>query len=549
MGNLVFWVCFVLLIATLIISTALRSKRAKEHKLRILTEGFGSSEKTVSDPQRFDEVPALLGYMKKEYPDDFCIDDITLKDLSIRDVFARINRCVTSAGEDYIICRLRMLHDDHLCALSFYDEITGYINDPDRAKDHIRILSSFSKREHDVFKSIDAVNEADASGILYDVMPLSCLVASFVLSCFYPKAGMLLAVAAIIICVATYFAGKRVMDFGLAGLSASQALLRCARSLLRSGRDDLNEYESLWQLTRGDRLISYKDQTTSNPFDILLDYIRMITHIDLIAYKIKISGIKGHVDELRSLYERIGRIDASISLASVLLSKDHCKAESCDEYRISTKGIYHPLVRRVPVKNDLEANRGILLTGSNASGKSTFLKAVGLNLIFAASFGFALADSFETGIRCIYTSMATTDDIIGSKSYYVVEAESIKRICDVAGKRPSLVIIDEVLRGTNTVERIAASTGILKHLSQEGILCFAATHDLELATLLDGYMDLYYFTEEIKEDDVVFPFVIKKGMTDRTNAIRMLKMLGFDDSIVSSARELVGHYRNTGSWT
>ncbi len=549
MGTIVFWICFALLIGTLIVSTVLRSKRSREEKLCRLTEGFGSTEKTVGDPTLFDKVPALFSYMGKEYPNDFIVDDITLSDLSIRDVFARINRCITPAGEDYIICRLRMLNARHDEADSFFDEIERYISAPETAKHHIKILASFSKKNRDVFQSIEAVNNAASSGIVSDILTFLLLVASIGLAFFYPLAGITLAVVAIIICVATYFSGKRVMDNALYGLSASQSLIRCANCLAKSGRDDLKKYDSLYNLTKGDRLISYKDQTTSNPFDIIFDYVRMITHIDLIVYKLKIAGIKENIDRLRALYEKVGMIDAAISLASVLYGKDHCRAKSCEDHWISTKGIYHPLVRRVPVKNDLVAKRGILLTGSNASGKSTFLKAVGLNLIFAASFGFALADSFETGVRRIYTSMATTDDIIGSKSYYVVEAESIKRICDVAKNEPCLVIIDEVLRGTNTIERIAASTGILKHLSDEGILCFAATHDLELATLLGGYMDLYYFTEEIKDDNVVFPFVLQKGSTDRTNAIRMLKMLGFDDTIVSSAEQLVSHYKDTGSWT
>ena len=235
-----------------------------------------------------------------------------------------------------------------------------------------------------------------------------------------------------------------------------------------------------------------------------------------------------------------------LALASVLSPKKCCRAEISDKRIISAKAIYHPLIK-VPVCNDIDASSSVLLTGSNASGKSTFLKAVGLNVIFAENFGFAFADEFTTGAFTVYTSMAVRDDIHSGESYYVVEARSIKRLTDAASSM-ALCIIDEVLRGTNTVERIAASSGILKYLSHGVCLCFAATHDRELCRILEGDMDMYHFTEEISDDNVTFPFLLKKGVSDRTNAIKLLDMLGFDKGIVKEAEEKVDHYRKTGNW-
>ena len=113
----------------------------------------------------------------------------------------------------------------------------------------------------------------------------------------------------------------------------------------------------------------------------------------------------------------------------------------------------------------------------------------------------------------------------------------------------SLCIIDEVFRGTNTVERIAASTALLEFLGKGKCLCFAATHDRELCTLLKDSYEMYHFTEEINEDNVTFPFLLKKGVSDTTNAIRLLDMLGFDEAITDKANKLVDHYKNTGNWT
>ena len=290
-----------------------------------------------------------------------------------------------------------------------------------------------------------------------------------------------------------------------------------------------------------------KDKTVSDPLSIILDYIRMITHIDIIIYKIKIRKIRENLDAIRDLYIDIGRIDAAVAVASYIFNRKHCKALIISDNKIDTDQIYHPLVRK-PVYNDFSTERGVLITGSNASGKSTFLRAIGLNVLFAKSFGYAFADRFETGADKLFTSMALSDDLLGEESYYVVEARSLKRICDSAYGN-CVCLIDEVLRGTNTIERIAASSRILHFLSQKDVLCFAATHDLELTHLLDKDMDCYFFTEEIRDDNVSFPFRIYCGRSDKTNAIRLLDMMGFDKDTVDSANELVSRYKQTGIWS
>ena len=108
--------------------------------------------------------------------------------------------------------------------------------------------------------------------------------------------------------------------------------------------------------------------------------------------------------------------------------------------------------------------------------------------------------------------MALRDNLAGGESYYIVEIKALKRILDMTEQRtkentpPVLCFVDEVLRGTNTVERIAASSQILRSLSERGVLCFAATHDIELTELLKDYYTNYHFAEEICDGDVVFNY-------------------------------------------
>ena len=111
-----------------------------------------------------------------------------------------------------------------------------------------------------------------------------------------------------------------------------------------------------------------------------------------------------------------------------------------------------------------------------------------------------------------------------------------------------LCFVDEVLRGTNTVERIAASTQIMKMLARGRTLCFAATHDVELTRLLASAYDNYHFEEKIEEEDIYFPYLLRKGPATSRNAIALLKMLGYDRSIIEEAEAMAEGFLDSGSW-
>ena len=111
-----------------------------------------------------------------------------------------------------------------------------------------------------------------------------------------------------------------------------------------------------------------------------------------------------------------------------------------------------------------------------------------------------------------------------------------------------LCIIDEVLRGTNTIERIAASSRILYNLAKPHVLPFAATHDIELSYILEGSYSNYHFSEEITDHEVVFNYLLKKGRATTRNAIRLLDMLGYDPELVRAAKAAATEFEQTGIW-
>ena len=188
------------------------------------------------------------------------------------------------------------------------------------------------------------------------------------------------------------------------------------------------------------------------------------------------------------------------------------------EHGMEIEEAFHPLIAE-PVANSFTLERGMLLTGSNASGKSTFLKTVEICALLAQTIQTVPAKKYSAERYRIYSSMSLRDDLENGESYYMVEIRSIKRILEAA-KEPGtkvLCLVDEVLRGTNTVERIAAASEIMRSFTGENILCFAATHDIELTQLLADVYDNYHFEEQIENNDIDLVIFLRDPLTPKSH--------------------------------
>ncbi|MBD7912386.1 MutS-related protein [Clostridium cibarium] len=244
-------------------------------------------------------------------------------------------------------------------------------------------------------------------------------------------------------------------------------------------------------------------------------------------------------DTILSLYSAVGEIDALISIASYIESnKDKCTTPLfIDKTTIKiTEGI-HPLLDN-PVANSITIDhKGIVLTGTNMSGKSTFLRMITVNILLAQTFNFVLAKSYEACFFNIISSISPKDDINNNKSYYISEAESILRILKSLNDYiPVFCPIDEIFRGTNPIERIASSAEILNYINKKNAICIVATHDRELSNLLNGEYDFYFFSEDVNiSTGLNFDYKLKEGISKTRNAIKLLDYAGFPKEITKGA--------------
>lgn len=286
--------------------------------------------------------------------------------------------------------------------------------------------------------------------------------------------------------------------------------------------------------------------------EMIMDYLRMLTHVDLMRFNSCLNYLDGMESEVFDLFETLGLIEASICVASFRRTIPYwSEPRFTKDKNLMVKDLYHPLIKN-PVSNSLASERNVLLTGSNASGKSTFLKSVAVNALLAQTIYTSLSSAYKAPFFRIYSSMALRDSLSSQDSFYMVEIKALKRILDAiddqSKEEPVLAMIDEVLKGTNTVERIGASSQILKNLKDKNVLVFAATHDIELTSMLAREYDNYHFMEEVSQDEVRFDYKMQEGPATTRNAIKLLKMMGYDKKIIRDAESEAEFFTQMGAW-
>jgi DNA mismatch repair ATPase MutS len=247
--------------------------------------------------------------------------------------------------------------------------------------------------------------------------------------------------------------------------------------------------------------------------------------------------------EIEDVFIFVGQIDTLISIASLRhgLGK-YCIPTIFEEQKhMVADEAYHPLISGC-VKNSISVDgKSILLTGSNMSGKTSFIRTIGINAITALTLNTCFADRFSLPRLRVFSAIRISDDLMNDKSYYFEEVLTIKEMIDnsLCGF-PNLFLLDEIFKGTNTIERISAGKAVLSALTKAGNIVFVSTHDIELADLLKQEYELYHFSEKVNQKTVDFDYKLKDGKLKNRNAIRILQINDYPESIIEEAIELSG---------
>ena len=243
-----------------------------------------------------------------------------------------------------------------------------------------------------------------------------------------------------------------------------------------------------------------------------------------------------HHKKLANWLDVIAETDSIISLSNLANNHPEFIFPEIHEggFTFQAKTMGHPLLRKNKrVCNDLEINgwsKVMIITGANMAGKSTFLRTVGVNLILARTGAPVCAEKMIFTPTEIYTNMRTTDSLLKDESYFFAELKRIKGVLDWLQKGERIfVILDEMLKGTNSVDKLNGSKELLRKLVHFKSVSLIATHDLKLSEMEDEFPQQVFnkcFEIRIENDDLVFDYKLSDGVTKTMNATFLMRKMG-----------------------
>jgi len=480
--------------------------------------------------------------MRKE---DWILDDQAFNDLDMGKVYLKMNRTMSNPGQQMLYNMFRILKFDE-GELKKRDRLIEFFQMNKEPREKIQcILHYMGKEEFDSAAECLYGKPSELPPGRGWIMPLTlAMIASLISIPFLKVKAILLIVIFLVLNMIAHAQFSRYTEKGLPGIRAVARMLTAAREIVKLDIPELKDgYSDFFDkavdkcspILKKNKALAM--QSGSDTFGILL-YLRIMFLTDERAYLRCVRDIKELAPVLRTLYRRLGELDAFQSMSYVrraMVPVTRPVFTDKPTY-LKVEQIGHPTLTGA-VLNDLTLDgKNMVLTGSNMSGKSTFLRTLGLNMVLAQTFYMVRARYYEANMMALATSISPSDDLSQGTSYYMAEATALKRMLAVAeGDHPSLLLVDEIFRGTNPTERVAAASALLTYLSKRPCLVIVATHDIEITGNVKDCYDSYHFEESVSKNELTFDYKLKPGVLKKPNGIRILSYLGYPDEIVDMA--------------
>ena len=485
------------------------------------------------------------------------VDQLTWSDLSMTEVFEKLNYTKTSVGSEYLFNQLRDI-DPELQGVADKEELYTLLGEDQQLREKVLLmLSGLGKR-----------NYADSSSYFYQFndrkikhaylyVVLACLpIVSIILLFFSLKVGALCLFSSFALNLIVYYRNKNRLDIDMHSITYAAAIVSTGKRLATIHDPRFETFKAVFSGEgKGLRKTSFWGKAlsiggnTGGDFDALFEYIRIVFLLDFIAYNQIVKTIAAHQKAYKQVWETIGELDAAMAVAFYRKSLPlFTTPQFTDKEELRFEDLAHPLIQN-PVTNSSQLGKTVLITGSNASGKSTYIKAIAINAILAQTINTALAATWTMKPSYIVTSMAIQDNVLDGDSYFIAEIKSLKRIIElIKANKPVISFIDEILKGTNTIERISASAAIMDWLAVNQGMSIVASHDIELTEMAAELYSNYHFRETIENGEVLFDYKIHEGPSITRNAIKLLEVLDYPESITTDANQFASHFTEEREW-
>lgn len=307
------------------------------------------------------------------------------------------------------------------------------------------------------------------------------------------------------------------------------------QALTTNGRAASQAIGHLAQLTEG---LNYR----RNPYFYILFGIATLWDLH---YLIQLERWRQrHGPDLARWFDALGELEALNSLAGFAHAHPTYATPDIVDNQLTLNSVQaaHPLLPLDrSVANSLQlsgAGRTVLITGSNMSGKSTFLRTVGANVVLALTGAVVSAERFSCSIVRVFTSMRTQDSLEESTSSFYAELKRLQTLIGLTKQSeeiPVLYFLDEILKGTNSADRHRGAEALIRQLHHTPSSGFVSTHDLELGQLSDaaGFVTNYHFQSDLHDGELVFDYKLRNGICESFNASQLMRAIGIEmDALV-----------------
>jgi DNA mismatch repair ATPase MutS len=550
------FIILVVILFLFVLSLWNEKQLAKKRKAQLKKE-WGQIPEEEYTSEKFD---SLKEFYRSIQEDRYDVDDITWNDLDMDDIYMLMNNTQSSIGEEYLYALLRKpclskteLEERNRLIHFFHHK------EEQRIALQTAIKSVGKLQQISVYQYINRLDEQKSQSNLPHYFMAFGLLLSLGLIFVNPAYGGICTLIFAVNNIIQYYKRKAEIDKYLTVVAYILRLLDSIGDIEKLNIEEISQYTDTLRkdkavfkpFIRGAAILTSRS-VSGNLLDTFVDYVRMLFHLDLIKFNSMITIFKKKREVLNRIFINVGLLDSMVAVASFReMLPYYCEPELTKGGRpfLSVTDLYHPLLSN-PVPNSISETDSVLITGSNASGKSTFIKTMAINAILSQTIFTSISRKYRASYFIVFSSMALRDNIFSNESYYIVEIKSLKRILDhINPEIPILCFIDEVLRGTNTLERIAASSRILASLAQKNALVFAATHDIELTHILEEHYRNYHFQERIADNQILFDYQLHSGRAVSKNAIKLLGVLGYSRKIIDEAEQAAEEFMRVGEWS
>ncbi|MGZ9467396.1 MutS-related protein [Staphylococcus epidermidis] len=520
---------FIILITLVNVIISIIERRKQIAKINTLWDNKLKLESFIRPNSRFD---AQYRTYRDHYNKQSFIDDKTWSDLNMDTLFHKINFNFTAIGEMRLYATLRGMFKVNQTSLinMFKDNKVFRLNVS-------YILSKIGKNVYPLFPDQMLPSKHNILLMFCPLLPFIGFAFIFLI----PSKGILICLTFMILNAILSFKLKKSYDQDLKSVFYTANVIKQSQALSKIESTpaisvDFTHFKASRRFSGLLARVESQDMVSS-----IIMFIKLVFMIDYVLFHLIQRSYFKYQEEVMACYDYISILDNHYSIAMYQHTLTHyCYPKINNNINgLQMKSIIHPLLdEENAIANTIDISNHILLTGSNASGKSTFMKAVALNLILAQSIQTATAHSFIYQPGYVMTSMANADDVLSGDSYFMSELKSIRRLFNTYQCNKIYCFIDEIFKGTNTTERIAASESVLSYLdNQKAYQVIAATHDVELSILLENTYNNYHFNESIQENSIFFDYKIKPGKANTRNAIELLRITQFPIDIYQRAQQ------------